>query len=81
MRKSFLAQHPSVLYFMLALAVFTLAVTLLSEATGVGLISTSFVKTLGKTLWRAPDRPFGSRRRTPGFKEDLLDTRCGGERW
>ncbi|MCY4333491.1 MAG: urea ABC transporter permease subunit UrtC [Litoreibacter sp.] len=50
MQKSFLAQNPSVLWFMAALALFTLAVSLLSEATGVGLISTSFVKTLGKTL-------------------------------
>ncbi|MEM6406811.1 MAG: urea ABC transporter permease subunit UrtC [Pseudomonadota bacterium] len=49
-RRSFLAQNPSVLWFMAALALFTLAVSLLSEATGVGLISTSFVKTLGKTL-------------------------------
>jgi urea transport system permease protein len=43
-------QHPSVLVFLACLALFTLAVTLLSEATGTGLISTSFVKTLGKTL-------------------------------
>ncbi|MEM8657680.1 MAG: urea ABC transporter permease subunit UrtC [Pseudomonadota bacterium] len=34
----------------MALALFTLTVTLLSEATGTGLLSTSFVKTLGKTL-------------------------------
>ncbi|MEM7471724.1 MAG: urea ABC transporter permease subunit UrtC [Pseudomonadota bacterium] len=50
MRKTFLAQNPSVLWFMAALALFTIMVTLMSEATGVGLISTSFVKTLGKTL-------------------------------
>ncbi|WP_299507146.1 urea ABC transporter permease subunit UrtC [uncultured Roseobacter sp.] len=50
MNKSFIAQNPSVLWFLAALGLFTLAVTLLSEATGVGLISTSFVKTLGKTL-------------------------------
>jgi urea transport system permease protein len=43
-------RHPSVLIFLACLALFTLAVTLLSEATGTGLISTSFVKTLGKTL-------------------------------
>ena len=49
-RRSFIAENPSVLWFLLALAGFTLAVTLLSEATGVGLVSTSFVKTLGKTL-------------------------------
>lgn len=50
MKNSFIAQNPSVLWFIAALAVFTLGVTLLSEVTGVGLISTSFVKTLGKTL-------------------------------
>ncbi len=50
MRKSFLAENPSVLWFIAVLAVFTVVVTLLSEVTGVGLISTSFVKTLGKTL-------------------------------
>jgi len=49
-RKTFLAQHPSVMWFLLALALFTLGVTVLAEATGAGLISTSFVKTLGKTL-------------------------------
>lgn len=50
MRKSLIAKHPSVLIFLGVLAVFTLTVTLLGEATGSGLISTSFVKTLGKTL-------------------------------
>ncbi|MEO1704710.1 MAG: urea ABC transporter permease subunit UrtC [Pseudomonadota bacterium] len=50
MKNTFIAQNPSVLWFLLALAVFTLGVTLLSEATGAALISTSFVKTLGKTL-------------------------------
>ncbi|MGJ8589863.1 MAG: urea ABC transporter permease subunit UrtC [Yoonia sp.] len=50
MRKSFLAENPSVLWFIATLAVFTVVVTLLSEVTGVDLISTSFVKTLGKTL-------------------------------
>ncbi|MFW2544334.1 ABC transporter permease subunit [Primorskyibacter sp. 2E107] len=49
-RKSFIASNPSVLWFLLALALFTLGVTVMSEATGSGLISTSFVKTLGKTL-------------------------------
>lgn len=46
----FLLRQPSVIYFILALAVFTILVTVLSEAAGVGLVSTSFVKTLGKTL-------------------------------
>ncbi len=50
MQRSFLAQNPSVLWFISILAVFTVIVTLLSEVTGVDMISTSFVKTLGKTL-------------------------------
>ena len=50
MRNSFIAQNPSVLWFLMALAGFTLGVTLLSEATGIAFLSTSFVKTLGKTL-------------------------------
>ncbi len=50
MSRSFIARNPSVLWFLLALAVFTLGVTVLAEATGLGLVSTSFVKTLGKTL-------------------------------
>ncbi|KNG92105.1 urea ABC transporter permease subunit UrtC [Pseudaestuariivita atlantica] len=43
-------RHPSVLWFLLALSAFTLGVTFLSDAFGIGLLSTSFVKTLGKTL-------------------------------
>ncbi len=50
MQRSFLSQNPSVLWFIALLALFTIIVTLMSEVTGVGLISTSFVKTLGKTL-------------------------------
>ncbi|MES2844071.1 MAG: urea ABC transporter permease subunit UrtC [Pseudomonadota bacterium] len=50
MTQGFLAKNPSVLIFLLVLALFTLAVTLLSEAYGVAFLSTSFVKTLGKTL-------------------------------
>ena len=46
----FLLRNPSVLVFMGILAVFVIGVTVASEATGYGLISTSFVKTLGKTL-------------------------------
>ena len=49
-RRSFIARNPSVLIFLLALAAFTIIVTIASEAYGVGFISTSFVKTLGKTL-------------------------------
>ncbi|WP_417258945.1 urea ABC transporter permease subunit UrtC [Celeribacter sp.] len=50
MKRSFIAQNPSVLWFLLALSVFTIGVTILSEAAGLDLISTSFLKTLGKTL-------------------------------
>ncbi len=50
LERSFFARNPSVLVFIGLLAVFTLAVTLMSEALGAGIISTSFVKTLGKTL-------------------------------
>jgi len=49
-RQSFIMRHPSTLVFLAVLAIFTLGVTLMSEAFGVGVISTSFVKTLGKTL-------------------------------
>ena len=50
MQRTFIARNPSVLWFLLSLAVFTVAVTVLSEATGATVISTSFLKTLGKTL-------------------------------
>ncbi|TLP55523.1 urea ABC transporter permease subunit UrtC [Parasedimentitalea maritima] len=50
MRTSFIAKYPSVLVFLLALASFTIIVTILSEGFGIGVISTSFIKTLGKTL-------------------------------
>lgn len=43
-------KHPALLIFLTLLAVFTVAVTLFSEAYGSGLIATSTVKTLGKTL-------------------------------
>ncbi len=46
----FLARTPSVRWFLLALLVLRILVTLLSPALGVGAISTLFVKTLGKTL-------------------------------
>ncbi|GFE63210.1 urea ABC transporter permease subunit UrtC [Litoreibacter roseus] len=49
-QRSFFLRNPSVLVFLALLSVFTLAVTLASEATGFGWMSTSFVKTLGKTL-------------------------------
>ncbi|MBL4916818.1 urea ABC transporter permease subunit UrtC [Szabonella alba] len=50
MTRSFLAKNPSVLAFLAILALFTLVVTVLAEGSGSGVISTSFVKTLGKTL-------------------------------
>src|SRR6056297_4306192 len=50
MRQGFLSRNPSVLIFLSVLGLFTLGVTVLSEAFGLELISTSMVKTLGKTL-------------------------------
>ncbi|MBL3572762.1 urea ABC transporter permease subunit UrtC [Rhodovulum sulfidophilum] len=50
MKDSLFARNPSVLIFLGVLALFVAAVTLLGEGVGMGLISTSFVKTLGKTL-------------------------------
>jgi len=50
MSRSFVVRNPSVLWFLLGLALFTLAVTVLSEGFGIGIIPTAFVKTLGKTL-------------------------------
>lgn len=50
MQHGFLMRHPSTIIFVLLLALFTIAVTVLSEGLGVGVISTSLVKTLGKTL-------------------------------
>ncbi|MEM9331063.1 MAG: urea ABC transporter permease subunit UrtC [Pseudomonadota bacterium] len=46
----FLITHPSTLWFLGLLALFTLGVSVLSEGFGLGLVSTSMVKTLGKTL-------------------------------
>ena len=50
MRRTFLARNPSVMIFIAILAVITLGATVLSEAFGIGILSTSFIKTLGKTL-------------------------------
>ena len=49
-RKPLVVQYPSLLIFLGCLALFTIGVTVLSEGFGIGVISTSFVKTLGKTL-------------------------------
>ncbi|MEM8775585.1 MAG: urea ABC transporter permease subunit UrtC [Pseudomonadota bacterium] len=48
--KPFVVKHPSVVIFIAFLALFTAGVTVLAEGFGIGVISTSFVKTLGKTL-------------------------------
>lgn len=50
MKNTFIGRNPSILIFLAVLAVFTIAITFMSEAFGAGVISTSFVKTLGKTL-------------------------------
>ncbi|MEP5196975.1 MAG: urea ABC transporter permease subunit UrtC, partial [Roseobacter sp.] len=49
-RRPFVTRYPSVLIFLGVLVAFTLGVTILAEGFGIGVISTSFVKTLGKTL-------------------------------
>ncbi|KMW59189.1 Urea ABC transporter, permease protein UrtC [Candidatus Rhodobacter oscarellae] len=49
-RGPLVARHPSLVIFLVVLALFTLGVTVLAEGFGMGMISTSFVKTLGKTL-------------------------------
>ena len=46
----YLFRNPSTLIFLATLASVCLAVTILGEGFGLGLISTSFIKTLGKTL-------------------------------
>lgn len=50
MTQGFFAKNPSVLIFLACLGLFTVVVTVLAEGAGAGVISTSFVKTLGKTL-------------------------------
>lgn len=50
MNRSFFARNPSVLMFLATLGLATLFITAASEGLGLGLISTSMVKTLGKTL-------------------------------
>ena len=46
----FLIRNPSILIFLGLLAMFTILVVVLAEGFGIGIISTSFVKTLGKTM-------------------------------
>ena len=50
MEKSLFARNPSILIFLLVLTALTLGATILSEGYGNGTLSTSFIKTLGKTL-------------------------------
>ncbi|MGR3724314.1 urea ABC transporter permease subunit UrtC [Abyssibius alkaniclasticus] len=50
MQRSFFLKYPSVLVFLALLALFTVLTTLLSEAYGLGTISTGMTKTLGKIL-------------------------------
>ncbi|MFK7903034.1 MAG: urea ABC transporter permease subunit UrtC, partial [Nitratireductor sp.] len=50
MRKPFFLKHPSTLIFIGVLAIFTLCLSVLSEGVGLGLVSTSYIKILGKTL-------------------------------
>ena len=50
MQRAYQGRNRSTVIFLVLLAVFTLTVTVLSEGVGNGMISTSFVKTLGKTL-------------------------------
>ena len=50
MERAFIVKNPSVLWFLLGLSVFTIVVTIFSESAGSSVISTSFLKTLGKTL-------------------------------
>lgn len=49
-RTRFLAENPSVLWFLAGLSCFVIAVTLLAEGSGVSILSTSMVKVLGMTL-------------------------------
>ena len=49
-RRLFLAENPSVMWFLVCLALFTLGVTVLAEGFGLALLSTSMVKVLGMTL-------------------------------
>ncbi len=49
-RKPLVLRYPSVAIFLIILSLFTAVVTILGEGFGIGVISTSFIKTLGKTL-------------------------------
>lgn len=49
-KNSFVYKNPSLLIFLAILSLLTIGMTILSEGFGVGLVSTSFIKILGKTL-------------------------------
>jgi urea transport system permease protein len=49
-RRHFLAENPSVMWFLACLALFTLGITILAEGFGLALLSTSMIKVLGMTL-------------------------------
>ncbi|MEM1364870.1 MAG: urea ABC transporter permease subunit UrtC [Pseudomonadota bacterium] len=49
-QRTFLVRQPSTMIFIAILALFTIGATVLSEGFGIGVLSTSFIKTLGKTL-------------------------------
>lgn len=49
-RRPWVLRHPSAPWFLLALAALTLLATASSPGLGLGLVSTSLIKTLGKTL-------------------------------
>ena len=46
----YLLRHPSVLIFVGLLSLFAISIVILGEGLGLGVVSTSFIKTLGKTL-------------------------------
>ncbi|MEM1378095.1 MAG: urea ABC transporter permease subunit UrtC [Pseudomonadota bacterium] len=48
--RTFVIKNPSVMIFIAVLSIITIGATFMSEAFGVGILSTSFIKTLGKTL-------------------------------
>ncbi len=49
-RGHFLAENPSVMWFLGCLALFTLGITILAEGSGLAFLSTSMIKVLGMTL-------------------------------
>ena len=54
MQHTFMAKNPSVLWFLLGLSLFTVFVTIFSEAVGSTGVSTSFLKTSGQDVVPMP---------------------------